>query len=241
MGLTVRPYAQTAIVLGAHPTVADDGITVEDLVRIYQGTKSREIHHRVKNNLQIVSSLLSLQSRSIQDKQAREIFQESQNRVKSMALVHEKLYQSQELSRIDFAKYIETLATNLFRSYGANSDRIHLKIDADHLLLDADVAIPCGLIINELVSNSLKHAFPAGKGGEIRIALCSKSDDELALGVKDNGVGFPKDLDFRNTKSLGLRLVGILTDQVGGAVELCRDDGTEFKISILKVKHGERR
>jgi two-component sensor histidine kinase len=146
-----------------------------------------------------------------------------------MALIHEKLYQSKDLSRISFAEYIQGLATQLFHSYAANSHAITLKVDVGDVLLNIDTAIPCGLIINELVSNSLKHAFPASKEGEIRIGLHS-DNNKLRLIVSDTGVGFPKDLDFRNTGTLGLELVTTLTDQLRGTIELHSNGGTEWKI-----------
>lgn len=163
----------------------------------------REIHHRVKNNLQVISSLLNLQSRYTKSKAALEMFKESQNRIKSMALVHERLYQSQDLVRIDFAEYIRRLAAHLFDSYRVNPKAIILKVNIDDVFLGIDKAIPCGLIINELVSNSLKHAFSADRKGAIRIDLAPDVDKKFTLIVSDNGVGFPKDLDFRNTASLG--------------------------------------
>ncbi|MEE9401297.1 MAG: histidine kinase dimerization/phosphoacceptor domain -containing protein, partial [Dehalococcoidia bacterium] len=198
----------------------------------------KEIHHRVKNNLQVVSSLLYLQSEHIKDEQSLATIAESQNRIKSMALVHEQLYQSEGLARVDFAEYIRNLATYLLRSYGVNPDAITLKIDADDVSLDIDTAIPCGLIINELVSNSLKHAFPAGKArgdreSEIRIGLRAH-DNKLTLVVSDNGVGLPGDLDFRNTESLGLHLVNTLTRQVEGTIELDRSGGTAFQITFAE-------
>jgi len=201
----------------------------------------KEIHHRVKNNLQIISSLLHLQSRYIKDKQDLKAFKDSQNRVRSMALVHEKLYQSQDLARIDLAEYIRNLTTDLFRSYGVKSATIKLKINVGEVLLGIDTAIPCGLIINELVSNSLKHAFPAGREGEICIDLHSDNDDKFVLIVRDNGVGFPKDLDFRNTESFGLRLVRTLTDQLEGNIELDSNGGTTFKITFPELKYREGR
>jgi PAS domain S-box-containing protein len=190
----------------------------------------KEIHHRVKNNLQVISSLLSLQSGYIRDnKEAIEIFKESQNRVRSMALIHEKLYQSKDLSRINFADYIRSLVTTLFQSYTANSQAITPKIDVGDVLLDIDTAIPCGLIINELIANSLKHAFPAGKEGEIRIDIHS-DNNKFTLIISDTGIGFPKDLDFRNTGSLGLELVVTLTNQLRGTIALHSNGGTEWKI-----------
>lgn len=199
----------------------------------------KEIHHRIKNNLQVISSLLNLQSGYIIDKDAIEMFKESQNRVKSMALIHEKLYQSKDLARIDFAEYIRNLTNYLFRSYGVTSNRIKLKKNVDDVFLGLDTAIPCGLIINELVSNSLKHAFPDGKEGEIHICLFL-DNDKFTLIVRDNGVGFPKDLDFRNTESLGLQLVITLVEQLEGTIDLKRSGGTEFKIIFTELKYKER-
>jgi two-component sensor histidine kinase len=193
----------------------------------------QEIHHRVKNNLQIISSLLNLQSGYVQDPQAREIFQDSQHRIRSMALIHEKLYQSENLARVDFAEYIHSLATHLFRSYRANAQAITLKVQADDVSLDIDTAIPCGLILNELLSNALKHAFPDGRAGEIRVALDADREHRLTLKVSDNGVGFPSDQDFRNTASLGLQLVNTLVDQLDGTIKLDRRGGTDFEITFV--------
>jgi PAS domain S-box-containing protein len=192
----------------------------------------KEIHHRVKNNLQIISSLLNLQSGYIQDERAGEMFKESRNRVKSMALIHEKLYQSKDLARIDFADYIRHLTAHLLRSYSVHSPSVNLKVNVDEILLDIDTAIPCGLIINELVSNALKHAFPAGASGEIRIDFHKDRNGKLVLVVGDNGAGLPPEFDFRHTESLGLQLVGTLTDQLEGTLDLDRSQGTTFTISL---------
>jgi PAS domain S-box-containing protein len=195
----------------------------------------KEIHHRVKNNLQVISSLLYLQSKSIKDQQSFEILQDSQNRVRSMALVHERLYQSKDLASIDFAEYVRNLVTYLFRAYGVNPNVIKLKIHLGNVLLGVDTAIPCGLIINELVSNSLKHAFPDGREGEICIEFRS-DDSQCTLMVGDNGVGFRQDLDFRDTGSLGLQLVDTLVDQLEGTIELNRSGGTAFKITFAEPR-----
>ena len=200
----------------------------------------REIHHRVKNNLQVISSLLDLQSRYISDEQSNNIFKESQSRIKSMAFVHEKLYQSKDLARINLAEYIRDLATNLFHSYGVSSTAIKLKITADDTLLDINTAVPLGLIINELVSNSLKHGFPKGGEGKINIELRSDNNGKFTLTVSDNGVGFSKDLDFQNTNSLGLRLVRTLTNQLKGNIEIRSNGGTEFKIIFEELKYRGR-
>jgi len=190
-----------------------------------------EIHHRVKNNLQVISSLLRLQSGYIEDERYAEMFKESQSRVQSMALIHDKLYQSSDLARIDFGEYIKGLAGALFKSHGSEAARIALKTEVEGIVLGANHAMPCGLIVNELVSNSLKHAFPKGRRGEIRIAMRPTAENELELVVSDNGIGVPEDLDFRNMESLGLQLVTILAeDQLGGQIELDRTGGTRFQI-----------
>jgi len=200
----------------------------------------KEIHHRVKNNLQVISSLLYLQSKSVVDERALEMFLDSRNRVRSMALVHERLYQSKDLARTDFAEYARNLASYIFQSYGANSNVIQLKINVDDVFLGVDTAIPCGLIINELVSNSLKYAFPAGRAGEIRIELWSDDDGQFTLMVSDNGVGLPKDLDFRATQSLGLQLVHTLVEQLEGTIELDRSGEMAFKITFTEPKYKGR-
>ncbi len=197
----------------------------------------REIHHRVKNNMQLVSSLLRLQSRYIKDKKYIEMLKESQNRIRSMAFIHEKLYQSKDLANIDFNGYIKSLADDLFRSYGVSIDKIALKMDIDSVSFGIDTAIPCGLIINELVSNSLKYAFPEDRKGEIKIALRRTDRNEVELVVSDDGVGIPEDLDFRNTESLGLQLVsGLAEDQLQGKIKLNRAKGTEFRIRFKERK-----
>jgi len=197
----------------------------------------REIHHRVKNNLQIISTLLYLQSGYIKDKQAFEMFNESINRIKSMALIHEKLYQFTDLGKIDVAEYIRELAADLFHSYGVKTDGIKLETHVREVLLSINTAIPCGLIINELVSNSLRHALPDAKKGKIYIDLSLDSDNMFTLIVSDNGVGFPKDLDFRNTETLGLQLVMTLVKQLKGTIELDRSGGTAFKITFAEQKY----
>lgn len=203
-------------------------------------TLLKEIHHRVKNNLQIISSLLNLQSRHIKDEQTLDIFNESRNRIKSIALIHEKLYQSKDLTNINFKGYARYLLNDLCRSYGVNTDRIRLKIDVEDLRLGVETAIPCGLIINELVSNSLKHAFPEGKDGEIQIALHSTDEHEIELTVSDNGMGLAEDLDLENSPSLGLKLVNILTDQLGGKLAIDSSEGARFQIKFREPKYRKR-
>jgi two-component system response regulator len=200
----------------------------------------REIHHRVKNNLQVVSSLLRLQSRHVKDEQARAMLKESQNRVRSMALIHEKLYRSEDLARVDMAEYLHSLTPHLVHSAAVHADDINLKVTVANVFLGIDTAIPCGLIINELVSNSLKHAFPPGQGGDIWIDLQPASANKYALTVADNGVGFPGPTDFQNAPSLGLQLVSALADQLGATVEHRNGAGTSFRITFEELRYEKR-
>jgi PAS domain S-box-containing protein len=201
----------------------------------------KEIHHRVKNNLQIISSLLNLQAGYIANPQALEMFKESQHRVRSMALIHEKLYQSKDLASIDFARYVHELANHLFRAYGGHARGCTLHTDVRNVAFGIDTAIPCGLIINELVSNSLKHAFPDGRRGTITIALHPDADggSVYTILVHDDGVGLPKGLDFRATESLGLQLVTSLTEQLGGTMVVDGQAGTSVRITFPAGPAGE--
>jgi two-component sensor histidine kinase len=191
----------------------------------------KEIHHRVKNNMQIISSLLRLQSKEIQDEVTQKIFRVSQNRIRSIALIHETLYQSEDLGRIDFTRYVHKLATHLISIYRPEGQDIELDLKVKNVFLDINKAIPCGLIINELVSNSLKHGFPEGRPGEIHISLESK-DGNYKLQVKDTGVGFPEHVDFMETQSLGLQIVNDLVMQLEGKIQLIRKGGTIFRVAF---------
>jgi len=196
----------------------------------------REIHHRVKNNMQVISSLLNLQSRHADDEKALDMLRGIQNRVKSMTLIHERLYQSEDIAKVSFAEHVQTLISHLFSSYGVDARSVKLSINIKDVLLDINTAIPCSLIINEIISNSLKHAFPDGRKGEIKIAMHPLNKKEIRLVVSDDGVGLPQDLDLRKTKSLGLHLVRLLAeDQLHGDIMLDRTKGTNFNIR-LKVK-----
>jgi two-component sensor histidine kinase len=192
----------------------------------------KEIHHRVKNNLQVVSSLLNLQSGQIHDPRITEAFRDSQNRVRSMALIHERLYQSENLAVIDFSDYVRNLAEHLLLSYGVGAEDVALVVEADEVFLDIDTAAPCGLLLNELVSNALKHGFPGSRKGEIQVGLCADQDGHLTLTVSDNGVGFPKDMEIENAKSLGLQLVHTLVGQLDGRIEVHRRNGTAFHVTF---------
>ena len=200
----------------------------------------REVHHRVKNNMQIVASLLNLQSQSAPDPSVREIFKESRDRIRSMALVHERLYQSADLARIEFAEYLRKLTSHLVHSYGTGDGRIHLEVDAGNIQLDVNTAVPLGLIVNELVSNAIKHAFPNEARGKIAVGLERLAGGKFRLVVSDDGVGFPEGLDFRNTESLGLQLVTMLADQLEGDLLLERDAGTKFVLTFGALKYKKR-
>ncbi|MEG3834721.1 PAS domain S-box protein [Microcoleus sp. MON2_D6] len=196
----------------------------------------QEIHHRVKNNLQVISSLLKLQSRYIQDSRVSEMLKESQNRVRSMALVHEQLYQSKDLSNIDFAEYIQNLAHNLFQAYENHAEGVNLQTNIAPCSLNIDTAVPCGLIINELVTNALKYAFKGQLKGKINIDFTLDNNRFCVLTVSDNGIGFPQDLDYRTARTLGLRLVGSLVKQIRGGIELLETAGTTFRITFYQPK-----
>lgn len=189
----------------------------------------KEIHHRVKNNLQIVSSMLNLQMGQLSDPQALALFRESQDRVRSIALLHEKLYQSRDLARVDIADYLRTLAAGLVGTYGANPDDIWLSVEAEDVPLSVDAASSCGLIVNELVSNALKHAFPNRRKGRLRVGL-RQEGHEVVLEVADDGVGFPTGVDYRDPATLGLKLVVIFTEQLEGTLQLDAHRGSRFVV-----------
>jgi two-component sensor histidine kinase len=199
----------------------------------------REVHHRVKNNLAVICSLFYLQSLHTKDEETVQIFRDMENRVHSMALVHESLYGSENLARIDFAEYAQALAKDILSSHGSPGAPVLLKSDLEPIIMSADLAVPCGLILNELISNAFKHGFPDGMGGEIRLTLRNGPDGKCSLSVEDSGVGIPADLDVNTSKSLGLRLVRSLTQQIRGSFELVRiDSGTQARLQF-KVNHHE--
>ncbi len=192
----------------------------------------KEVHHRVKNNLQIISSLLNLESAALKDNEIIAAFDDSKNRIKTMALIHETLYQSEDLERIDFGRYVEALAAHLVTTYLTDPERIGLSLKCDHCSMNINTAVPLGLIVNELVSNSLKYAFPEKKSGNIEIRLIPIEPQKFLLTVRDDGVGLPADLDVSCTRSLGLRLVSILTNQLQGEMNVQRVGGTTFQITL---------
>jgi two-component sensor histidine kinase len=213
-----------------------------------EDARKKEIHHRIKNNLQVISSLLDLQADKFNDPKVIEAFRESQSRVISMALIHEELYEGKGTDTLNFSEYIKKLAENLFKTYRLSGKNIHLNMDLEeNLFFDMDAAVPLGIIVNELLSNSLKHAFPCRDKGEIQIKLCREKIEEcinsieenenevckcasFILIVSDNGIGIPENLDLEDLDSLGLQLVVSLVDQLDGELELKRNNGTEFTI-----------
>lgn len=199
----------------------------------------KEIHHRVKNNLQVVSSLLRLQSEKIKDKTTVEYFKLSEQRVKSMALIHQQLYNTKDLSMINFRSYLQELCSYLFFVNGISSERINLNIMVGEIYFGIDTALPCGLIINELVTNSIKHAFPGGRKGNISINLVENKDTGNQLVIKDDGIGAGK-LDFKNTETLGMELVDTLTDQLEGRLEVNTEHGTEIRIIFKELFYKKR-
>lgn len=192
----------------------------------------QEIHHRVKNNMQVISSLLNLYSHKVKEEGTRHIFRECQSRIRSMALVHERLYQSKNMSKVDFAAYLDSLVTDLLRMYQVDLANIRFEKDLGKIDLDINQAVPCGLIINELVANCLKHAFPEKRNGTISLKMKQEEPDKVQIMVRDNGVGFPKNMDFRSTDSLGLTLVNELVRQINGEIHMEPHPGTSFTISF---------
>jgi PAS domain S-box-containing protein len=199
----------------------------------------KEIHHRVKNNLQVISSLLKMQSAYIKDPLALEYFKISSQRVKSMALIHEQLYRSVDLSKIDFENYIKKLSTHLYQTYGVSSSKVRFIVKVNDIMLEIDTAIPCGLLVNELISNSLKHGFPENKTGKIEVEM-ERTANKYVLKVSDTGNGFPENIDFQNTETLGMQLVNTLVEQIEGTIELKNDSGTEFTITFKAHEYKKR-
>ena len=191
-----------------------------------------EIHHRVKNNLQIVCSLLDLQSARIDDAGVRDMLRDTRNRVRSMALIHQTLYQSNNFAEIDFASFLNTLGASLLSSYGADPEHVTLRIRADAKALPLNTAIPCGLIVNELMANALKHAFSEGSPGAIDIVFEDLAADMARLTVSDNGIGIPETIDVGRTETLGLQLVSLLSDQLQGTLDIQKAEPTRFSLTF---------
>ncbi|MBN1326522.1 MAG: MASE1 domain-containing protein [Candidatus Cloacimonetes bacterium] len=195
----------------------------------------KEVHHRVKNNMQIISSLINMQSTLIKKDEVKQLFLDSKNRVKTMALIHEKLYQTEDFSRIEFGDYIRRLISDLMKSYRVDSDRIKLIISIENISMDINIAVPCGLIINELISNAIKYAFPGDRSGTLQISLVRQNDDNFEMTVTDDGIGLPSDFDVNKTESLGLQLVHALVNQLHGRIDINGRDGLQIKICFKDV------
>jgi two-component sensor histidine kinase len=200
----------------------------------------REVHHRVKNNLAVICSLFYLQSIHTRDKETVKIFRDMENRVHSMALVHQSLYGTENLARVDFAEYAQTLAKDIMSSHERPEVVVRLKCELEPVIMSVDMAVPCGLILNELISNAFKHGFTKGEGGEIKLSLRSGPEGGCSLSVEDNGVGIPADLDVNTSKSLGLRLVGSLTRQIRGSFDLVRIEPGTSACLHFTVDHDAR-
>jgi PAS domain S-box-containing protein len=200
----------------------------------------REVHHRVKNNMQIISSLFNLQAGEVRDPRAIEKFREGQARIRSMALIHEKLYQSKDLARINFADYIRSLAVHIFHFWKVDNTRIKLETNLEDVFLDINTAIPCGLIVNELLSNAVKHAFPDGRSGAVRLSLHLAPGREFTLQVHDDGIGLPAGVDPGRTETLGLQIIGLLIRQLDGTLSIDRTAGTSFSIRFRELRYKAR-
>ena len=205
-----------------------------------------EVHHRVKNNMQVITSLLDLQLGYLEKSDPKELFSEIKNRIRTMSLVHEKLYLAKDLSQVDFSDYISSLVSNLYRFYHVDPAKIVLNLDIRNISLGIDTAIPCGLIVNELITNALKYAFPGNKTGEIQVKLLKAGEtvdnrSEYELTVRDNGIGIPESLDLKEIKSLGLYLVTTLVEhQLQGTIKLDRTSGTDFSFKFRELKYRKR-
>jgi PAS domain S-box-containing protein len=242
--------SELPIAISISPLETEEGILICGAIRDVSATKDferrilaslkekevllKEIHHRVKNNLQVISSLLNLQAQHLPDKEARKLFAESQARVQSIALVHETLYQAKNLSRVNFADYVRALTEGLFRTHNASARGIRSVVDIAGIEVPVDIAIPCGLIVSELVTNALKYAFPGARAGSITIRLASLPEGQLELLVSDDGIGLPANLDPRKTKSLGLDLVFTFAEQLGAEVDVQRTGGAHFRFRFMR-------
>jgi two-component sensor histidine kinase len=197
----------------------------------------KETHHRVKNNMQVIYSLLNLQTHYAKNEEAVNVLKESQNRVKSMGIIHEKLYKSTDRSKIDFSDYVKSLTSDLLDSYDV-SDTIIPVVEIKDIKFNMETAVLCGLIINELISNSLKHAFPNNGTGEVGVSL-KLLGNKYQLIVSDDGIGFPEEIDFKNTESLGLQLVNNITGQLDGEIDLDRNNGTKVTINFEDLESSD--
>ena len=246
---TIRTYLIVAQKYQQGSAAVSVGIDISDRKQAEEQLKAslkekelllKEIHHRVKNNLLVISNLLEFQADYAEDPELIKVLEDSQHRIHSMALIHEKLYRSADLDKINFGDYLEDLADNLFQSYNINESRIQFEFDIEPILLNVETANPCGLIVNELLSNTLKHAFPDGRHGQVSLILHRDANYRITLIVRDNGIGFPQNLDFHNLESLGMELVCTLTEQLEGTLELEPILGTSFKLTFSELKYQHR-
>lgn len=241
MTAVVLPFNVPTILALAQKAKASEQVTAT--LRASEERKEallREVHHRVKNNLAVICSLFYLQSMQTRDEETVQMFRDMENRVHSMALVHQRLYGSENLARIDFAEYAQALAKDILASHGDPGPPVQLNSDLEPIIMSADLAVPCGLILNELISNAFKHGFPDGVGGEIRLTLRNGADGKCSLFVDDTGRGIPADLDVNKIKSLGLRLVRSLTQQIRGSFDLVRIDSRTSARLVFTVSDHER-
>ena len=231
--ITIAPFDKGAII--SAKDITENKLAEQQIKKDLMAKEIllKEIHHRVKNNMQIISSILKLQSRSIRNEKMLKLFKESQNRIRSMALIHEKLYQTEDFTLINFNDYVRSLSTYLLITFCVNIDNVNLSINIKNVMLDIDIAIPCGLILNEVLSNSLKYAFPKNRKGNIWIEF-SLNKGEYTMIIKDNGIGFSKNITLSNTETLGLQLVRALSDQLHGKVIFSGEKGMNFKITFKK-------
>ncbi len=241
-----RNGTEIPVEIGLNPIQTPDGLFVlASVIDISQRKQSehalraslaekeallKEVHHRVKNNLQLVSSLLNLQSRKVTDPHLRLVFHEVQDRVRAMSLVHQKLYQSENVSRVGAEDYLRSLVALVSHSYAPTAPNVGTVVEADPIVLTPDVALPLGLVVNELVSNAFKHGFPAARRGTIAVALRRREGHDVTLTVGDDGVGLPADLDVSRSQSLGLRLVGYMLEQLGGTLDVAHGGGSRFEV-----------
>ena len=239
---------EVPVEIGLNPIETEDGIMVLSAIvdisdrkqkeaRIQEALKEKdlllaEVHHRVKNNLQVVHSLLNLQAYQIADPVARDLLRECQNRVQSMALIHQTLYQSKDFAEVDFRLFLDALIPTLLATYGIDSSRVSLEISATDVHLPINIAVPCGLVVNELISNALKHAFPNGRAGSVSVEIAPCETDSICLAVSDSGIGLAPESTPEEGNSLGLQLVVLLCEQLRGKLEISRADPTRFAVTF---------
>jgi two-component sensor histidine kinase/CheY-like chemotaxis protein len=190
----------------------------------------REVHHRVKNNMQIISSLINLSARNLRDPETLDVLRQIRLRIRSMSMIHEKLMKSGDLVHVDFADFLDDMSIHYFQFYKADPERIGLKLEVEPVIVPIGIAVPCGLIAGELVSNALKHAFPSDRRGEVVVGLKVLPSNEVLLRVRDNGVGIPADVDIRKTETIGMTILNALVDQINGRLELDRENGSDFRV-----------